>query len=232
MIGGTALKDWDEFDVQEKLDKKTSWGTPSSPIFKGELKGEETFLLLRHGRGHDIPPHRINHRANIHALQEEVEEIVGICSAGALNENIDVPSISIPKDYVNLWNPITFYNQKIKHVTPGLSEELREDLINAAEKSDQEKISQDTVYVQTHGPRLETEAEVDILKNYGDLVGMTMAHEATLSKEAAIDYATVTTIDNYGNGIREELDYEEIVDTAQDNWQNVKSILVRFLKER
>jgi len=233
LIGGTALKDWDEFEIKETEKKNTPWGTPSSPLFKGRLEGEEIVLLMRHGPDHTIPPHRINHRANLYVLQKEVEEIIGICSSGSLDGDKKVPSLSIPEDYVNFWNPITFYNEKIKHVTPELSKVLRNQLIEAARESNHDNISTEDVYVQTEGPRLETRAEVKILEQFGDLVGMTMASEATLSKESALKYAALVTIDNYAHGIKDEkVEYEEIVDTARDNWDKVKDILIRFLKRR
>ncbi|MBS3790783.1 MAG: MTAP family purine nucleoside phosphorylase, partial [Candidatus Thermoplasmatota archaeon] len=230
LIGGTALKDWDEFEIEEKIEKNTPWGTPSSPLFKGEMGGKEIILLMRHGRDHTIPPHRINHRANVYALQEEVDGIIGICSSGALNVDVEVPSISIPKDYVNFWNPMSFYNEKIKHVTPELSQTLRNELIEAAEEAAHDYVDLEYVYVQTEGPRLETKAEVKILQEFGDLVGMTMASEATLSNEISLEYAALVTVDNYAHGIKDEkVDYEDIVDTASDNWDNVKDILVSFL---
>jgi len=233
LIGGTALKDWDEFEIKEREEKNTPWGTPSSPLFKGKLENEEIILLMRHGPDHTIPPHRINHRANIYALQKEVDEIVGICSSGALSGDIEVPSLSIPEDYVNFWNPPTFYNEKIKHITPRLSQVIRDRLIEATQEVDNNQINSEEVYVQTEGPRLETKAEVKILKRFGDLVGMTMASEATLSKESALEYASLVTVDNYAHGIKDEkVDYEEIVDTARDNWSKVKDILIEFLKRR
>ncbi len=233
LIGGTALREWDEFQIEEKIQENTPWGTPSSPLFKGRLEEEEIILLMRHGPDHTIPPHRINHRANIYALQKEVDEIIGICSSGALSGEIEIPSISIPEDYVNFWDTTTFYNEKIKHVTPGLSQVIRNQLIEAAEGSEYDNINSDGVYVQTKGPRLETKAEVKILQRFGDLVGMTMASEATLSKESALEYAALVTVDNYAHGVKgEEVEYEEIVDTARDNWDKVKEILIRFLKRR
>lgn len=233
VIGGTGFAEWEEFEIKEEEESHTPWGTPSSPLYTGSLKGKEVILLKRHGLNHDIPPHRINHRANIYALQKEVDEVIGICSAGSLSSEIEVPSVSIPEDYVNYWNPITFYNEKIKHVTPELSARLREELLKASQEAGFEDLKDDAVYVQTEGPRLETKAEVKILSDFGDLVGMTMASEATLCKEAAVDYAAVVSIDNYANGVKDEkVDYEEIVDTAQDNWENIKDILEIFLKER
>jgi len=233
-ICGTGYDDWDEFEVIEEIDVITPWGTPSSPLIKGELAGKKMFLLLRHGKHRNIPPHRINHRANIYALQREVDEIVGTSSAGALEPSIDIPSISIPEDYINLADVPTYFDDEIKHITPNLSEDLRRGLIDASEGVNGLGITYDDhVYIQTAGPRLETKAEVRMISDWGDLVGMTMASEATLSKEADIGYASIVSIDNYANGIvDEELDFEEIIANARRNWNLVKELVENFMENR
>ncbi len=231
IIGGTAFKDWKSFKVKEERREETPWGTPSSPLIIGDVNGTEVVLLLRHGKNHNIPPHKINNRANIYALERKVDQIVGLSSAGAAKEEIEVPSISVPKDYVNFWNVTTFYNEKIKHATPELSEELREMIIEASEKAGFDDVRTDDVYVQTTGPRLETRAEVNILKNFGELIGMTMAPEATLCKEVGLEYASIVTNDNYAHGVNDvKVDYEEIKNTARENWSNVEKILKEFLE--
>lgn len=234
IIGGTGFKEWEGFDVKEKREEETPWGTPSSPLYVGDVEGEEVVLLLRHGEDRDIPPHQINYHANIYALQREVDEIVGVSSAGALYDEIKVPSISVPEDYVNFWNVPTFYNEEIKHVTPELSDELRDGLVTSADEVMKEKeVRREDVYIQTTGPRLETKAEVNVLKNFGDLVGMTMASEATLCKETNVKYASIVSIDNYAHGVGgEEVDYEEIVKTARENWEDVTELMGAFLKKR
>ena len=232
VIGGTGFKEWESFEIEEEMEKITPWGTPSSPIYRGEINDIEIFLLLRHGKDHDIPPHKINHQANIYALQKQVEDIIGLSSAGALKSEIDVPTISIPRDYVNLWDVKTFYDEEIKHITPGFSSPLRKDIINSSEKVHSD-VRSDDIYVKTKGPRLETEAEVKILKSYGDLVGMTLPPEATLCKEAGVGYASIVSVDNYAHGVNEEkVDYEDIVETARKNWDVVKEILNEFLGRR
>jgi 5'-methylthioadenosine phosphorylase len=67
------------------------------------------------------------------------------------------------------------------------------------------------VYVQTTGPRLETPAEVAHFATLGDIVGMTMASEATLANELDIPYAAVCSVDNYCNGLVERpLTFDQI----------------------
>jgi 5'-methylthioadenosine phosphorylase len=81
-------------------------------------------------------------------------------------------------------------------------------------------------YVQTRGPRLETKAEINMLKNFGDVIGMTMAAEATLAKELELDYANISSIDNYCHGITPEpLSYELIKANQKNNFLNILEIL-------
>ena len=71
-------------------------------------------------------------------------------------------------------------------------------------------------YVQTRGPRIETIAEVQALAKFADIVGMTVASEATLACELDMEFAALCTVDNYANGLGTEvLSYEHIVDTAR-----------------
>lgn len=232
LICGTGYDDWSNFEVIEEIDINTPWGSPSSPLIKGELSGKRLFLLLRHGKRRDIPPHKINHRANIFALEKKVDKIIGTSSAGALDMSIDIPAISIPEDYINLSKVPTFFDDEIRHITPKLFENLRRKLIEAGENLDDIFLTDNReIYIQTAGPRLETKAEVRMLSGWGDLVGMTMASEATLSKEADIEYASIVSIDNHANGIGdEEVDYEEIISNARQNWDSVKALVENFME--
>ncbi|MFO8109376.1 MAG: MTAP family purine nucleoside phosphorylase [Thermoplasmata archaeon] len=233
IIGGTAFKELDDLRLKEKIKSHTPWGSPSSHIYKGELAGKDVILIFRHGDKHDIPPHMVNTRANIYALQREVDTVIGISSAGALRKDIDVPSISIPADYVNFWNIVTFYEQSIKHVNPNMSSSLRNKLIQGSQKIKDIKVRTEDVYVQTTGPRLETKAEVRILQPYGDVVGMTMAPEATLCREINVDYASLVTVDNHANGILEKpVRYDDIIENAGKSRGAVFNILENFLKNR
>ncbi len=232
IIGGTGFKESKEFKITDTIISETPWGTPSSPLYRGIIGGREAILLLRHGSNRNIPPHRINHRANIYSLNREVDHIIGISSAGALHGNISVPSISIPEDYVNLWCTETYYDDEIKHITPQLSQNVRKKLMEIAAEIDIDiELRTEDTYVQTTGPRLETRAEVRFLSGIADIVGMTMASEATLSKEINLDYASIVSVDNYGHGIGpEKVRYEDIVESAKNSWTGVISILKKYVE--
>ncbi len=157
-------------------------------------------LILRHGPNRNIPPHKINYQANIFAFKKlGVKYIFAFNSAGSLKKSIKPGEFLIPHDYINFDNP-SFYDKQPKHITPEISPKLRKILTRIFKKLKFD-FKNKGIYFQTKGPRLETKAEVNLIKNFADVVGMTMSNEATLSKELDLEYATSCSIDNYANGV-------------------------------
>ncbi len=190
IIGGTSLL----FTRLPDLEKRVVY-TPfgNSDVFCGEYA-----LLMRHQR--DKPPHRINFRSHLAALALcGVTHLVSIGSAGTLKREIPEGSVVIPSDYMSMAPVPSFHDHAIHHVlpefSPGLSRQLAA-LIPEARHGG--------IYVQTPGPRLETRAEVRALAAGADLVGMTVASEATLARELGVEIAALCTVDNYAHGIADE----------------------------
>jgi 5'-methylthioadenosine phosphorylase len=210
---------------------ETPFGAPSDRFTIGRLGGKEVTFLPRHGPER-IPPHRVNHRANIYAFKKlEVTEIIGVNSVGSLREELPPGWIVIPHDYLSPWGIQTFYEHHGVHITPCLDAVLRGRLIRAAQGAGVAFVSEG-VYIQTIGPRLETKAEIAMLRNFGHVVGMTMAHEATLCQEVGLAYASICSVDNYCHGITAQpLTEKEIAHQAQENAAVVNKILIRVLEE-
>ncbi|RLF50095.1 MAG: 6-oxopurine nucleoside phosphorylase [Thermoplasmata archaeon] len=225
LIGGTGSGEIGR--ILAEKDIVTPYGRPSSPLQYIDVEGERIVYLRRHGVDGNIPPHRINHRANIYALKKEnVPCIVSITSVGSLKKNIVPPSILIPHDYICPWKIPTFYSE-VRHVTPSIDERLREIIIEGA-KNCNLSVLEKGIYIQTLGPRLETKAEVSVMAYYADVVGMSMASEATLASEIGMSYANISSVDNYAHGIVDvELRYEDIIRNAKNNWGNI----VRLIRE-
>ena len=162
------------------------------------VKGKSV-ILLRHGKS-NIPAHRINHKANICALNlEGVERIFSVCPVESLSLKLKPGSFIVVDDYVNFQDE-TFFEMDSKSIVPGISEELRKHLLAMAKKK---KILVKTsgVYVQTRGPRFETKAEIRVLQKWGDVVGMTMGTEATLAREIGLPYASLCYVIQFANGV-------------------------------
>jgi 5'-methylthioadenosine phosphorylase len=185
-------------------------------------------FIPRHGIEENVPPHKINHQANISAFMEKgIKKIIGVNSVGSLNFEIAPPKILIPHDYINFWDVATFFHDKIVHVVPGLDEELRRKLILIAEDLEVDIVSKG-VYIQTSGPRLETKAEIKMLEDFGDVVGMTMASEATLARERGLGFASICSVDNYAHGITDEpLTNEIILENARMNGEKIAEFLLK-----
>ena len=208
IIGGTSLLEI-PFAEWKKQIIHTPYG--SSEI----LTGSDIALLLRHQNRR--APHRINYRAHIAALAlSGVDRIISFASTGSLTQSIAPGSLVIPDDYFSLSSIPTIFNHSIDHILPEFSPEMRSRLVDVVPDA----LSGGT-YIQTNGPRIETAAEIRWMGEVADIVGMTIASEATISQELNIPFATICTVDNYANGLSAEpVTYEHIVSNA------------RFFKER
>lgn len=187
------------------------------------------FFVQRHSKG--IPPHNINHKANIAGLKKVgVEGIVAFNSVGSLKEPLSPGTVVVPDDYMDLLNMQTFYDDSMTFTVPGLSESLRERVITLC-RSNKIDVVERGVYFQSRGPRFETGAEVRMIANYAEIVGMTMANEATLAKEVGLEYVSICSIDNYANGIV-DLKVEDVIESQENSREKVRRILHLIMEER
>src|SRR5919198_620617 len=88
VFGGSGFYSFLE-DVQE-IDVETPFGKPSSAVLLGEVAGRRVAFIPRHGRKHELPPHRINYRANLWAMKElGANRVLGPCAAGSLRADVE-----------------------------------------------------------------------------------------------------------------------------------------------
>ncbi|MBP8626220.1 MAG: MTAP family purine nucleoside phosphorylase [Syntrophorhabdales bacterium] len=221
IIGGSSLFGSQLFDKWEKRVIKTPYG---ETLLK--IKGDYIFLQ-RHGSP-IAPAHKINHRANIWALKDmAIEMAISINSVGSLKVRLKPGSIIIPHDFISLWHIETFYDDEMRGIIPIMHEGARRLIIETCRDIHLE-ITDNGIYIQTRGPRFETKAEINLLKRFGDVVGMTMASEATLSMEYELPYASLCSIDNYCHGITKiPLTTGEL----EKNWQKNLKYIEKFLKQ-
>ena len=118
-------------------------------------------FLQRHGSP-PLPPHRINHRAHMWALNSlKVRGIVAINSVGSLKPEIEPAMLVLPDDFISLWDVPTMFDEEMRFTVPEMDRELRGRVKELCTESGVGVI-EGGVYVQTRGPRLETRAEVDL----------------------------------------------------------------------
>jgi 5'-methylthioadenosine phosphorylase len=215
IIGGTSLL-FSDLPVLEKRQVQTPFGN-------AELLCGDIVMLMRHQQG--IPPHRINYRANLAALAiAGVDRIVAFGSTGSLNREIVPGSLVIPTDYVSMTSIPSIHDHAIEHVLPGISEAFSKILASHLPEA-----RYGGVYIQTKGPRFETVAEIRAFSRIADLVGMTIASEATLAGELGMDFAALCTVDNYANGLAEGiLTFDEILEISR-SYRHRTSALVNTI---
>jgi len=194
---------------------------------------DHIIFIMRHGNdpAEYILPHRINYHANLQALKDlGVAEVIGINSTGSLKKNLYPGMIVIPDDFITLTATPTIHQDDAVHITPSLNESVRQKLITAARDSKLDVVETGT-YWQVMGPRLETKAEIRMMANYADIVGMTMANEAVIALEMGLPYASACSIDNYGNGLLEKpLSIEEIITGTRKNADMMMRLLERYVE--
>lgn len=223
-------------DESEGQLEKNDFGMPSSPIRQIHYETLEVRLLSRHGDAMVIPPHEINYRANLKALQQMgVTDIValntvGIIVAGAHPGDIAVPGQII--DYTHGRDHSIYGGNSdiLRHIefTEPLDGQLRQELLAAARNADV-PCRDGGVYAATQGPRLETAAEVDRLERDGvDYVGMTAMPEASLAMELGIRYACLSLLVNYAAGRGDKSIHEDLEESTVTARMQSMKILKSF----
>jgi 5'-methylthioadenosine phosphorylase len=188
-------------------------------------------LINRHGYGFPLPPHAINYRANIQALANlAFGDVVSLNSVGSLKKELPPGTFVSCSDYVCLQQgPMTFFDTELRGGAPGIANNLIPTLV--AQLAPEFKIQTGKVYVQMRGPRFETKAEIRAIQSWGDVIGMTAAHEADLCTEAGLRYNSLALIDNYANGLEgTEIDFAKFKELVKDNQSRVNRLFERMLQ--
>ena len=242
IIGGTGLTEFENLDVLHRHDRlSTALGAPSSDIVEGMLNGTRLLFLARHGHPHAVPPHKINYRANLLALQQlGAENIIAVNAVGGIHSKAIAGHISVPHQIIDYTQgrENTFFDgifKPLDHIdfSHPYDEALRQHLIRIISTQNiPQGFSDFGVYGATQGPRLESIAEVNRLEKDGcDLVGMTGMPEAALARELNIPYASLCLVVNPAAGKSEALitmdDIRAVIDLGM---KEIKQIIHDFCK--
>ncbi|MCK9364615.1 MAG: MTAP family purine nucleoside phosphorylase [Syntrophales bacterium] len=192
------------------------------------------FFIARHGSDPNfhILPHLINHQANLAALKKlGATEVIGVNSTGALKRRLKPGTLVVPDDYIQLGAGITAVRGEPVHITPRLNQEVRQKLHQAAHECAINPVD-GGIYWQSAGPRLETRAEIAMISQFADIIGMTMASEAIIAQELDISYASLCSVDNYAHGIeKRELTLQKILQHARLNSEAIHRILNCYVEQ-
>lgn len=190
-------------------------------------------MIPRHGMdaGIVIPPHRINHLANIYAFKTMgCHEIIGFHSTGSMNMSIPPGSIVVPDDFICLGPFPTAFEENANHIVPSLNPTIRKKLLNASKACGLAARDGGT-YWQTRGPRFETPAEIRMMAQFADIIAMTMASEAISASELGLRYASLCSVDNYANGISgRKLTMDTIRRFSRRNAAALNKVIIRYME--
>ena len=204
VIGGSGLYQMEGVSNPTEHKIETPFGAPSDAIIGGELGGRRVYFLPRHGRGHRLLPHELNHRANIYALRSlNVRWIVCVTAVGSLQEKYAPRDVLLPSQFYDRTSQRaehTFFGDGIAaHITfaDPICAPLRNLLAESA-RSLGVQVHNGGTYVNMVGPAFSTRAESELNRRNGfDVIGMTNLPEAKLAREAEIALATMAMITDY-----------------------------------
>jgi 5'-methylthioadenosine phosphorylase len=204
IIGGSGLYQMEAVENAAEQRVETPFGPPSDALIGGQMHGRQVYFLPRHGRGHRLLPHELNHRANIYALRSlNVRWIVCVTAVGSLQEQYAPRDVLLPDQFYDRTSQRadhTFFGGGIAaHIgfADPISTNLRAILKEAATESGV-KVHDGGTYVNMDGPAFSTRAESELNRRNGfDVIGMTNLPEAKLAREAEIALATMAMITDY-----------------------------------
>lgn len=215
-----------------KNPEKIKVHTPYGDIFLylSTFGDHEVFFIQRHGEQANLPPHRVNHLGNIHALA--VSHVFGVFSVGtvgSMKKTIRPGDLVIPHDFIDATKsrPVTFFDDQRVHVdmTDPFCPSLRELLLKNCKKIKDVTVHDNGVYLVTEGPRLETAAEIQMYSMVADIVGMTLAPEVILAREKGMCFASLCLVCNMAAGLQKRLPADEIASLYKNKEPLISKVL-------
>ncbi|MEZ4247970.1 MAG: S-methyl-5'-thioadenosine phosphorylase [Polyangiales bacterium] len=234
VIGGSGLYEMEGLERVEEHRVETTFGTPSDAVISGFL-GETRFLFLpRHGRGHRVPPHQINYRANLLALKQlGAEQVISVSAVGSMKESIAPGDMVIVDQFIDRTRnrPSTFFEDVgvVAHVefADPVDAALAEALYRATVEVGA-RVHKGGTYVCIEGPQFSTRAESRLYRSWGvDVIGMTNLPEARLAREAEPSTRRWPSATDYdcSHRPRSRVTVEAVMQVMRKNIATAKAIL-------
>ncbi|MET9558766.1 S-methyl-5'-thioadenosine phosphorylase [Streptomyces tauricus] len=239
VIGGSGFYSF--LDDVTEIQVDTPYGPPSDSLFLGEIAGRRVAFLPRHGRGHHLPPHRINYRANLWALRSVgARQVLGPCAVGGLRPEYGPGTLLVPDQFVDRTQSRaqSFFDgvplagggtPNVVHVS--LADPYcpagREVALAAARGREWEAVDGGTLVV-IEGPRFSTRAESIWYRAQGwSVVGMTGHPEAALARELELCYTSMTLVTDLDAGAAagEGVSHDEVLKVFAANVGRLRGVL-------
>lgn len=236
VIGGTGIYDSTLIKEEQIIKPQTPYGDTSDSILIGSFEGKKVAFLPRHGKGHKLPPHMINYRANIWALKElGVKRIIAPSAVGSLNYEYKPGDIILPDQFIDFTKKraYTFYDgPQVCHIS--VADPLCSDLRILAKRCLNDlhvRYHDRGTYICIEGPRFSTRAESKLYRDvlHADIIGMTLVPECILARESEICYLSISTITDYDVWANHPVSSKEILETLEKNVETTKNLLSKII---
>ncbi len=235
VIGGSGLYKLDDIKILKQLNLNTPFGKPSDTILVGKYKDLDVLFLPRHGKNHNIAPHKINYKANIYSLKKlGVTDIISISAVGSLKNKHKPGDFILVNQYIDkTFNRGTtfFEDDCVAHVSLAnpVSNQILDKLYSCKTKIS--NLKKGGIYIAIEGPQFSTYAESMLYKSFGcDIIGMTNMPEVRLAREAEVGYASIGMVTDYDcwHKDHEAVTVEDIIIVMKKNTIKVKKLLDTF----
>ncbi|WP_205740719.1 S-methyl-5'-thioadenosine phosphorylase [Haloactinopolyspora alba] len=237
VFGGSGLYTF--LPDTESVTLDTPWGSPSAPVTIGSVGGTRVAFLPRHGPGHELPPHRVNYRANVDAMRRlGVHTVLAPFAAGSLQPDIRPGEFVVVDQLVDRTSgrADTFHDrfddgpQHVSLADP-YDAGARAALLHAGRETGVTMHDGGTVVV-VNGPRFATRAESAWHRSAGwHVVNMTQYPEAALAREAGIAFGGVALVTDFDAGLEDDpavepVTQEQVFDVFRTNIARVRDLLM------
>ncbi len=235
IIGGSGIYESGILEDVEEVKVYTPYGRPSDLISVGHYKKRKIAFLPRHGRKHQIPPHKIPFRANIWSFKElGVKRIISASAVGSLKENYKPSEFVVIDQFIDRTKDRgdTFYDGgQVCHISTAdpFCPELRGVFAKSA-KEMRLSFHEKGTYICIQGPRFSTRAESKLFRSWGaDVIGMTLFPEVALAREVGICYASVAMITDYDVWAEKPVTAKEVIRTMTQNVENFRRLIMEIM---
>lgn len=203
IIGGSGVYQMGVIENATWRGVNGPWGAPSDDFLFGTIGEVECVFVPRHGRGHKLPPNKVNFRANIDGLKRAgVTDILSMSACGSFKKKLSPGTFVLVDQFIDLAKTRVssfFGSGMVAHVSMAhpICPKLQGALAEAASELEIPHHVGGT-YVNMEGPQFSSLAESLLYKSWGaHVIGMTNGTEAKLAREAELPYASVAMVTDY-----------------------------------
>ena len=235
VIGGSGVYDIEGLEKAAWITVDSPFGPPSDQLLTGELDGQKVVFLPRHGRGHPLPPSRLNFRANIDALKRAgVSEILSVSAVGSLKEELTPGTFVLCDQFIDRTTERerSFFDAGLTaHVSlaePTCGRLM--DVLREGAEAEGIPVHRGGTYLCIEGPQFSTRAESELFRSWGcDVIGMTNMPEARLAREAELCYTTIAMVTDYDcwHDDHDNVSVDAVIKVLMENADKARALVRR-----